>query len=224
MAQVIFTSKTAPTGRALQALLTRKGVGNIRINWTGSQIRDANLNAHARTDKLRQFQILRESGVLVPDFAPASRTFPGLPPKPGWMARSSNHRKGRDFDATIRKRVDFWVEPLLLTEEKRLHVFKRPKGAFVTIRTATKVPVEGTETHPWVRSHDNGWRFSYGGGSTERERTAAKEAVAALSLDFGAVDLGTFCGQPLVLEVNTCPGLDVGNTLGRYVDEIAKHA
>jgi hypothetical protein len=222
---VVFTPKTMPTGiRLQQKLRTIAPHGQLRINWTGSPLGEDALNHNAFTNKLRQLEVLKECDVLTPDFSPAGGPFPTYPPHPGWMPRTSTHRKGRDFNAAGKMSVDFWVEPLALTEEKRLHVIRRPKGTYVVFRTAKKVPIEGTPTHPWVRSHDLGWRFSYAGGSSERERAAAVSAIRALRLDFGAVDLGTFCGHPVVLEVNTCPGLeDTGNTLHAYASEFAKH-
>ena len=50
----------------------------------------------------------------------------------------------------------------------------------------------------------------------------AEEAVLALGLDFGAVDL-VLCkdtGLPYVLEVNTAPGLHSPTVLAAYVEAI----
>ena len=219
MTTVSFTSKTAPTARLLQAELLLLSAPDGVINWTGAPLEGADLNAAAFTNKLTQLEKLQEAGVLVPGFCAAGGAFPDIPPYPGWLGRRSNHKKGRDFRGHYAPKMpDFYVEPLILTQEKRLHVFKRPQGAFCVIRTATKVPIEGEETHPWVRSHETGWKLSYTGGSTEAERRAATSAVRALGLDFGAVDIGTFCGTPLVLELNTCPGIDPGQTLRKFID------
>lgn len=73
-----------------------------------------------------------------------------------------------------------------------------------------------------VRNHDNGWVFC-------REdvvvpdvvRDAAVQAVAALGLDFGAVDIkyNEKANTCAVLEVNTAPGLE-GTTLEKYCEKI----
>jgi len=179
------------------------------------------LNSRSITNKLYQLKKLQSAGVTVPDFCEASTSFPRIAPKPGWMPRTLHHARAGDFRRGVRN-PDYWVAPLDITEEKRLHVFRRPKGSYVVIRTATKKPIEGKETHPWVRSHETGWRFSYGGGSNPSEREVAIQAVDALGLDFGAVDIGIVNSAPLVLEVNTCPGLE--GTLTYYVEEIKRHA
>lgn len=72
-----------------------------------------------------------------------------------------------------------------------------------------------------VRNHSGG--FVYVRGSTEPCRDSTKkvalEAVEALGLDFGAVDIiwNQKHGRDYVLEVNTAPGL-VGTTLDNYVE------
>lgn len=212
------TKKTASLLGAKLSLVPEEG----EVNWTGGRLEGA-LNGDAVSDKLFQIEVLKAADVLVPDFCPAGTTFPTIAPTPGWLPRRRFHRKGRDFTSPPPKPI-YFVEPLLLSEEWRLHIFRRRGGSYVSIRAAKKVPIEGKETHPWVRSHETGWKFSYGQSSSEPLRVAAKSAIKALGLDFGAVDLGLFCGQPVVLEVNTCPSLEAtGTTLNRYVDEIRKH-
>ena len=83
-----------------------------------------------------------------------------------------------------------------------------------------------TDSTTWVRSRQSGWNVSYDGVSTSEEmRSLAKSAVAALGLDFGAVDLGvTEEGRVVVLEVNTAPSLDNPNTAACYAERLGKLA
>jgi glutathione synthase/RimK-type ligase-like ATP-grasp enzyme len=75
--------------------------------------------------------------------------------------------------------------------------------------------------HPLIRSWDNGWKISYT-GVTQDVRDIAHSAVAALELDFGAVDIGrTRSGDVIVLEVNRAPGVE-GSTLDAYVKAIQR--
>jgi hypothetical protein len=85
------------------------------------------------------------------------------------------------------------------------------------LRSGLKIPRK-KPYHPWVRSHRLGWKISYTGGAPLQVVEEGREAMAALELDFGAVDI---LHQPpnggvWVLEVNTCPGLENG-TLSKYL-------
>lgn len=131
-----------------------------------------------------------------------------------WLGRTKNHIAGQDL-LNLVSRPDFYVKKLSLVSEYRVHSFRG-----VSIRAGKKIPVEGATPHPWVRSLIGGWKISYDGQSVkQRHRDLAHEAVKALGLDFGAVDLGeTSEGKLIVLEVNRAPGLD-GGTISQY----AKH-
>lgn len=73
-----------------------------------------------------------------------------------------------------------------------------------------------------VRSHDNGWVFCHQNiVEPERLRAEALAAVAALGLDFGAVDLiwNETRNTVYVLEVNTAPGM-TPSTVELYANAI----
>lgn len=134
-----------------------------------------------------------------------------------WLGRLNNHIAGSDL-LNAPARPDFYVKKLNLVSEYRVHSFRG-----VSIRAGKKIPVEGGATHPWVRSSLGGWKISYDGHSVkQKHRDLAHEAVKALGLDFGAVDLGkTSDGDLVVLEVNRAPGLD-GGTISQYVKHIKR--
>lgn len=80
---------------------------------------------------------------------------------------------------------------------------------------------EGSEGNNFqIRSHANGWVFCRDSitESATRDQLAV-DAVRALGLDFGAVDIiyNSYIDTYFVLEVNTAPGLE-GQTLDNYVE------
>jgi Fe-S cluster assembly iron-binding protein IscA len=82
----------------------------------------------------------------------------------------------------------------------------------------------GFTPKPYIRSHDNGWVFCREGVELpSKVKEAAIEAVAALNLDFGAVDLAiSKKGSVCVFEVNTAPGIE-GTTVTNYAKAISAY-
>jgi len=82
---------------------------------------------------------------------------------------------------------------------------------------------EGTENpNTKIRSHANGWIFARQDIKVpEVVKTAAINAINALGLDFGAVDIGyqEAKDRAVIYEVNTAPGLE-GTTLENYITKI----
>lgn len=75
----------------------------------------------------------------------------------------------------------------------------------------------------WVRNHANGWIYCTEGVRLPAlAESVSKDAVGALGLDFGAVDLLLDGERCVVCEINTAPGLE-GVTLTRYVEAIVKY-
>ena len=107
--------------------------------------------------------------------------------------------------------------------EFRVHVFKGE-----VIDTQQKKVRDGARDTPTfnsrVRSHANGWVFCRDGivASPARDLLAI-QAITALGLDFGAVDIiyNQQENQYYVLEVNSAPGLE-GTTLQKYLEAIQK--
>ena len=101
------------------------------------------------------------------------------------------------------------------TYEFRIHVFNGKIIDYIQKRKRNDIPE--TEYNKYVRNHCNGWVFCRD-NIIERDdlKTIAIDAVKALGLDFGAVDIVTTKkGTAKVLEVNTAPALE-GTTLERY--------
>lgn len=138
-----------------------------------------------------------------------------------WLGRLNTHIGGNDLlrppDAS---QVQYFVKKLALVREFRIHSFKGR-----SIRAGVKAPREGIVQHPWIRSWDGGWTIKYDGvSSTQQHRQLAHQAVHALGLDFGAVDIGELAnGSLVVLEVNRRPGIE-GGTIDVYADAINRWA
>lgn len=193
-------------------MLRRVEPNDLWINWGPPSDFTPNckqLNAtKTYTNKADQLIKLAEAGVLVPEVY----TGPGE----GRIGRSANHQGGTDLLRGGGR--DYYTQKLNITREFRVHVFNG-----LSIRAGMKVP-RTENPHPWIRSYDGGWKLDYGHNSnahvTNAIRTIAKQAVAALKLDFGAVDVGLVGNRPVVLEVNLAPGLDEGPSVDAYVRHI----
>lgn len=111
-----------------------------------------------------------------------------------------------------------YVKYIEKKEEYRLHVF-RDKVFFVQ-RKARNREVPDDKVNWKVRNHGNGFIFAHKDVDVpDVAKQEAIAAVAALGLDFGAVDLiwNQKKDKYYVLEVNTAGGLE-GTTLEKYVE------
>ena len=128
----------------------------------------------------------------------------------------------------VMKTPDDFVDASLYTlyepgcKEYRVHV------AFgKVINFQQKKKKRGMDVDKYIRSYDKGWIFARQGvvvpDSTQQVSIAA---VAALGLDFGAVDIlhNPKTGKDFVLEINTAPGLDSDNSIGCYANAFKQFA
>lgn len=204
---------------------------DVLINWGASAIKRAIVagkvlnipEAVSRaSDKLRTFQALAEAEVCKPvcttDRATAEDWI-----KEGVAAVCRTKLNGHSGDGIIiAETVDQLVDAPLYTryikkkEEYRIHVFQG--DAFFIQRKARKVDVPDDQVNWKVRNLAGGFIFANKDVEVAEEaKQEAIKAVAALGLDFGAVDVifGTD-KKYYVLEVNTACGLE-GTTLEKYV-------
>lgn len=98
-------------------------------------------------------------------------------------------------------------------QEYRVHVFKELGVVDVQQKRRNADGV----TDPYIRNHDAGWVFCRENvHAPQSVLNAGVDAIMALGLDFGAVDIGFHNNiGPCVYEVNTAPGLE-GQTLSNY--------
>lgn len=135
-----------------------------------------------------------------------------------WIARKRHHKNGNDL--LPGSQAEFWTLHVDTVKEYRVHVYKER-----VIRLGLKF-TRDPNSHPWIRSWDNGWRVDYTTHSTdvvsERVCDVAIAAIRAVGYDFGAVDVGvTAQGHPVVFEVNSAPGL-MASTADLYADAIMR--
>jgi hypothetical protein len=194
----------------LKAKASRKPQkADLVVCWGFRYTNGAALNGRVLGNKFKELEKLKAAKIRVPEVS--------LEPKESFVGRLKHHTGGHDL-VTPPETPDFYVKRLTFVQEFRVHIFK---GA--SIRLGIKVPSEGA--HAWVRTHEYGWRFDYGGNAqssyVKGVRQAAKKAIAALGYDFGAVDVAvTPKGRVYVLEVNSAPGLDNENTAKAYARHI----
>lgn len=208
----------ARRSRDVEWLFKRIKEGDTIIGW-GEFIPFAGLrilNGKPMKSKWQEITTLAEAGVPVP---PHDRTNWGK----GWLGRSLHHQEGSDFlPPGERPPAGFYTRKLEITDEYRFHMFKKG-DEYVSIRAGKKIPKVGEPHHEWIRSWNHGWYISYGKYDIPRKaREVAKRALKAVGYDFGAVDVGILKGgEPVVLEVNSRPGLEVGGkTVVKYVEAI----
>lgn len=108
------------------------------------------------------------------------------------------------------------------TEEYRVHVFN---GEVIDVqRKARRRDVPDEQVNWQVRNFDNGFTYAREGVvAPDSVLSESRRAVAAVGLDFGAVDViwNDKDQKPYVLEINTSPGL-MGTTLENYTKAIFK--
>lgn len=151
------------------------------------------------------------------------------------IGRTSYHRKGEGFwfcktlpevRAAAKAGATHFLEFIDGTREYRVHAFvktgqratpsdKRTAASYVSVKISEKVWTGEGKPDPTEpqKNHDFGWSFMAPKNRREEEldvvRHASKQAIAALGLDFGAVDVmyRLHSKSPYVLEVNSTPSL-----------------
>jgi len=186
-------------------------------------------------NKIRCFEILKEKGIPTPIFTTSkeeAKSFSLI----NWVFCRTliNSSKGRGI--VIARSPEEIVDSPLYTElypkthELRVHV---AFGRVIDIvekkkRTSKKLEGLGLEYNQHIRNIDNGSVFCRNNIHTNPLFDKISiDAVSALELDFGAVDLLAIYEEEVlkdavVCEVNTAPNL-TGTTLTRYVEAFKKY-
>lgn len=209
---------------------------HLVINWGASDcLYDRCLN-HSRSilnasNKLLSFQLLKasilldgEERVSIPEFWQHNRDIPE--DKYPIVCRTVlNGHSGRGI--VIANTPDdlvsapLYVRYIKKRDEYRVHVFQ---GDVIAVQQK-KVRADHDDPNYQIRSHKNGFVFTRQGVNPDDSvLSEAINAVAALSLDFGAVDViwNEHYQKAYVLEVNTAPGLE-GETVRDYASAIQRY-
>lgn len=213
----------APLKRA--GVVINWGASKIkRTLWGIQEILNNEQSVALASNKLETFKALSAAGVSVPDWT-EDMLVAAEWSKDGADVVARKKLNGHSGDGiVIAENKEQLVDAPLYTryikkkEEYRIHVFQGE--AFFVQRKARKLDVPKEDVNWKVRNLAGGFIFANVGVEVDDvARHEACAAVAALSLDFGAVDviLGTD-GKYYVLEVNTACGLE-GTTLEKYVEK-----
>lgn len=179
------------------------------------------------SNKLGSFQKFKENNVSSPEFTTDKATAQLWKSKGiTFFARHKLTGHSGEGIEVVQKNNEVPDAPLYVKyikkiREYRIHVFQ---DAVIDIQEKKK-KIEAKADF-MIRSHDNGWVFARGhfseGDYEYLEKgsagTLAIDAVRALGLDFGAVDVvyNGHLDKYYALEVNTAPGIE-GETMFSYV-------
>ncbi|MBD3260765.1 MAG: hypothetical protein GF334_03675 [Candidatus Altiarchaeales archaeon] len=201
----------------------------------------------ASSNKKQARRIFAEEGIPAPRlFLRASEIGQSDLPVVG---RTSYHKKGQGFwfcktlsdvRRAVQQGATHFLEFVPNTREYRVHTFakdiesKEERGVrdYASIKISEKVWQGQGKPNPNSpqKNHTFGWTFLGPQDRREEEldvvRHAAKQAIASLGMDFGAVDVmyRVKTKTPYVLEVNSTPSLanEVADTCSRYAQRILK--
>jgi hypothetical protein len=194
-------------------LIVNWGAGYYTPDWKYDlgQMLNQIKNIGYAVDKIETFKRCIQNRIEVPEFTSDILT------AMQWqirgevvLARQNEGRDGRGLElfagGEALPRADFYVKMLDIREEWRIGVFQ---GRYIS--SQFKVPTRELQDdyEKFIRVTRTGWGFSYDHRPTPIVlREAAIEAVEALGLDFGGVDVGLLGdNSAVVLEVNTAPEL-----------------
>ena len=210
--------------------------GNPKLpNWLTQEAISCMLNKpqyiENASDKIKTLKLLREANVPCPDFTQSidearnflgNRKYRGTPDR---VVCRTLTRANSGRGIVVADNRDAVVAAPLFTRyipkrnEYRIHVWRGN-----VIDQQEKKRQNGYEEregfNKLIRNHENGWVFCRDGvAAPDAVKQAAIDAVIALKLDFGAVDVGYHPEFGVaVYEINTAPGLE-GTTLEKYVEQ-----
>lgn len=202
---ICYSGCSAPSARKIAEQgdfqLNRGSRGHA--NW-GRYRADTELNPDISTSTNKRImrELFKEHGVPMPKLLDIHDGFNQWP----IVGRSERHTKGRGFwlchnihdvekalKGTRRKKpATHFMEYIEAPREYRVHIFKG-----LSIRISEKA-FSGSNKHNYITTKPQ--------HPIAHVRRAAKQAVEALGLDFGAVDILANEMQAWVLEVNAAPG------------------
>jgi len=241
--RILYSRATSATGRLLGNVLGIRGAAthpdgersDTLIRW-GSSARVARRprtvinrrqSIEAATDKLGSLLLLQQEHVRIPTIYRRGEVPNDVGIYP-LLGRQRTHRQGADIVLCMQRLdlehsgAEFYTKYIPTAREFRVHVFQ---GDILKISEKRLTNREEFQV-PWIRNLENGYTFRNVADIRDRIiqqiEAAGKDAVEALRLDFGAVDvlLGDD-GNVYVLEVNTGPSLG-DNSLVAYVTKFAE--
>lgn len=216
--------KLAPSGRALRTKLTEMGYTGKSINWGHTKFDGVNTPEAIKlaSHKRNALEVMISNQVPVPMYTRYFRDITSFPV----IGRTSYHTQGSGFFFCNNKDEAFHA-----TNNGATHFLQYIDGArefrvHIVNGQSIKISEKHKSYDPQTGHFTEGsWSYPERFKRKITMRRIAKEAVQALGLDFGAVDMlyKKINGEPcfFVLEVNTAPCLTEsreGDTLERYAE------
>lgn len=240
---LLYAAESSVTGRALLDALKEQGV-DIRggtkipeaelgtlIRWGATspvarkpkRVLNSMKAIQAASNKREALNIMRASGVNVPTVLNAGEVkLEHLPV----LGRKDHHVGANDIILCMNMRdverakaagCSHFSKYIPTKAEYRVHVF----GDQI-IKTSQKILTEPElATQPWIRNLGAGYTFRQSENRLSgASRGMAIDAVHALGLNFGAVDvIISDDDQTYILEVNTAPGLQTDTSIEAYLEQ-----
>lgn len=228
---ICYAGKSAISAQAIadesdDTLTVRNGNGDI--NWGRARANTSlNPDISNSTNKRVMRQLFAENKVPMPKLLTLEEVRFALIDGKTVVGRPDRHAKGRGY-WLIKRDIDLmkalrgtskkaaathFMEFIEADHEIRVHIFK---GKSIRISEKSFYDCGNDKCN-----HNHCYTTIKSTIGRKRARRAAKKAVKALGLDFGAVDILATDEAVYVLEVNAAPGL--GGTMPRLYHETFKH-
>ena len=198
--------------------------GDVIVNWGNSKCPSyPTIVNHPRSvgfavDKLVAFDILRNSHLPTVSIT-RNRAVAQMWLEQNFLVLGRSKIKGNNgqgiefFDGKNCPNAKFYTKYLQDCNEYRVNVYK---NEIISVRVKERDPKLPKEDNP-IRSGNNGYFFKPAKTVQEPVVEVAKEAIAALGLDFGGVDVLETINNVYILEINTAPELQ-----GPAMDKLAE--
>lgn len=176
------------------------------------------------THKRKAFQLFAAKGVPVPRFAlsPKDVNWEGITV----VRHILQGHSGKGIELVSKKKelpdASLYVQYIKKEQEYRIHVGRCGDNYTIIAeqRKARRLDMPREQVDWQIRNHANGFVFVRETCNTpDKCRSAAKQALEASGLDFGAVDViyNEHERKAYVLEINCAPGLE-GQTIQDYAE------
>ena len=217
-----------PSGRRRLVMQVNWGNTDGALLRADSPVLNQAANIDLATSKLAAFTTMQQAGVRVPFFWPArDQVVRGTTHI--ILARTMLRASGGRGITVLRPGEELPAAPLYVKYvrkevEYRVHV--AGGEALVVQQKRRRNGADQTDNQALIRNYDYGWVFAVENvtfvsrGIEDDVKAQAVNAVRALGLDFGAVDIvvASRGNEAYVLEVNTAPGIESPTVLAAYVE------
>lgn len=178
-------------------------------------------------DKLRTFQVLQQAGVPTVEWT-TNRTTASSWLETGEMVYcrlNTASSQGRGIVVVGQDDLSMPNAPLYTKGFNKTHEYRVHVAFGEVIDYSKKRKRNEGEADAYVKNFSNGWVFCRDGiALPEKVKSACVKAVAALGLDFAALDILYKERDDVarILELNTAPGVE-GTTLVKYTEAFQKY-